>query len=200
MDLWSTSLIGSGSFIDIKQKRIVDADEINKLVINQGVSSGRATLGKCGQGTHRIEGGRLNTAPPQSISQNELDSIITLKSEKFSLPLEGEDLVKINKLLGGPHTKIRKAGVYIFTHKTTGHKYVGSSNSLSRRLDQYFNITLFNKHNGLLMPLIKEEGLKAFNLEIIVMPDKWSSDYYFLFLEQYYLLDPSFNLNTQINS
>lgn len=30
------------------------------------------------------------------------------------------------------------------------------------------------------------------------MPSELSSDYYFLFLEQYYLLHKSFNLNTQI--
>lgn len=64
-----------------------------------------------------------------------------------------------------------KAGVYIFTHKATGSKYVGSSNSLSRRLDQYFTFKHFNQENsGLLLPLIKKDGFGAFNLEIFVVP------------------------------
>jgi hypothetical protein len=63
-----------------------------------------------------------------------------------------------------------------------------------------------------LLPLIEKEGFKGFSLEILpfggisprvprveifVMPPKFSSDYYFLFLEQYYLLHDSFNLNTR---
>ena len=75
---------------------------------------------------------------------------------------------------------------------------MGSSNSLSRRLEQYFNPNpLFYKEYGLLLPLIKKEGFSAFNLEIFVMPEELSSDYNFLFLEQYHLLDSNFNLNTQ---
>lgn len=48
-----------------------------------------------------------------------------------------------------------------------------------------------------MLPLIEKEGFKGFSLEIFVMPPKFSSDYYFLFLEQYYLLHDSFNLNTR---
>ena len=75
---------------------------------------------------------------------------------------------------------------------------MGSSNSLSRRLEQYFNPNpLFYKEYGLLLPLIKKEGFSGFNLEVFVMPEELSSDYNFLFLEQYNLLDSNFNLNTQ---
>ena len=31
-------------------------------------------------------------------------------------------------LIGSPKTRNKKAGVYIFTHKPSGDKYVGSSN------------------------------------------------------------------------
>lgn len=96
-------------------------------------------------------------------------------------------------------SKTRKAGIYIFTHKVTGSKYVGSSNSLSRRLEQYFSpLHMFSQVNsGLLLPLIKKEGLGSFTLEVFVMPVEFSSDYYFLFLEQYYLLHKSFDLNSK---
>jgi hypothetical protein len=84
-------------------------------------------------------------------------------------------------------------GVYIFTCLTTGQKYVGSSSQLSFRLKGYLNQT--HKNTGKLIPLIKEIGLSEFKLEVISLP------YYSEFrpeivLEQYYLLDPSFNLNT----
>ena len=50
----------------------------------------------------------------------------------------------------------------MFTHKATGSKYVGSSNSLSRRLDQYFTFKHFNQENsGLLLPLIKKDGFPS---------------------------------------
>ena len=101
-------------------------------------------------------------------------------------------------LVGTPKTRLRKPGVYIFTHKATGRKYVGSSNSLSRRLNQYLNNLHFNQKNlGLLIPLIKTEGFSAFDLEIRVMPTEYNSKYYFLFLEQYLLLHQSFDLNRQ---
>jgi hypothetical protein len=44
---------------------------------------------------------------------------------------------------------------------------------------------------------MKKEGFDKFSLEIFVMPSEFSSDYYFLFLEQYHLLNKRFNLNTQ---
>lgn len=90
----------------------------------------------------------------------------------------------------------------------TGAKYVGSSNSLSRRLDQYFTFKHFNQSNsGLLIPLLKKDGFEAFSLEVFVIPDNiglgfkesknLNFDYTFLFLEQFYLLHDKFNLNTQ---
>ena len=101
-------------------------------------------------------------------------------------------------MIGKPKTRLRRTGVYIFTHKETGKKYVGSSNSLSRRLSQYFNELYFNKnYTGLLMPLMKKDGISSFDLEVMVMPQQLGKDYYFLFLEQYFLLHSSFRLNSQ---
>lgn len=114
-------------------------------------------------------------------------------------------------LVGKPNTRGIKAGVYIFTHIISGDKYVGSTNSLSRRLDQYFNLgasSHFNQRNsGLLIPLINKDGFEAFNLEVFVIPDNLSLEFNdsnnlnfnfsYLFLEQFYLLHEKFNLNTQ---
>lgn len=79
--------------------------------------------------------------------------------------------------------------------------YVGSSNVLGRRLNQYFDPRkgyLNKKDSGLLLPLIKKDGLSAFTLKVFVMPADLSSAFYFLFLEQYFLLDPKFSLNSQL--
>jgi len=138
-----------------------------------------------------------------SITQDELERLKAIPGVKFDLPLTDVTYQAFVGLVGTPKIKVhRRPGIYIFSHKETGRKYVGSSNSLSRRLAQYFSedkgMARFNqKDSGLFMPLLKKEGFKAFSLEIYVMPSEFSSDYFFLFLEQYYLLHKSFNLNTQ---
>uniref|UniRef100_UPI0021147477 hypothetical protein n=1 Tax=Aspergillus sclerotioniger TaxID=319627 RepID=UPI0021147477 len=88
--------------------------------------------------------------------------------------------------------KIQVSGVYIFKHKETGDKYIGSSSQLAIRLNGY----LKDKHKaiGLLIPQLKG-NLDKFTLEVIPLYDNYEfrSE---IVLEQYYLLDPSFNLNT----
>ena len=117
---------------------------------------------------------------------------------KFGLPLNDQTSPSFVGLVGRPKTRGLKAGIYIFTHLITGKKYVGSSNSLSRRLDQYFSFKHFNQDNsGQLIPLIKKEGFQNFSLEIFVVPSEFSSNNHYLFLEQYHLLNKQFNLNTQ---
>lgn len=97
--------------------------------------------------------------------------------------------------LGSPFGKVHIPGVYIFTHKITGAKYVGSSSQLAVRLYGY----LKERHRpiGQLIPLLKD-NLSNFTLEVIVLKDV-KNNYEFrpeIVLEQYYLLDPSFSLNT----
>jgi hypothetical protein len=99
----------------------------------------------------------------------------------------------IDDKLGLPHSKIQVRGVYIFTCIDTNSKYVGSTSMLALRLRGYLNET--HKPVGKLIPLIKEKGLSRFRLDVICLP------YYPEFkpeivLEQYFLLDPNFNLNT----
>nr|YP_009072386.1 truncated GIY-YIG endonuclease [Sclerotinia borealis]AHX83028.1 truncated GIY-YIG endonuclease [Sclerotinia borealis] len=152
----------------------ITSEVLNEVLVNQGVS----------------------------ITQEELNKLLNIKGVTFDLPLNSQTYSALFGLVGRPKTRKRKAGIYIFTHLLTGRKYVGSSNSLSRRLEQYFNPNpVFTKEYGLLLPLIKKEGFSAFKLEVVVMPNpedmELTSDYYFLFLEQYYLLNSKFNLNTQ---
>jgi hypothetical protein len=84
------------------------------------------------------------------------------------------------------------AGVYIFTHKETGAKYVGSSTQLAVRIQGYLKGSY--KEYGKFLPFLTSEGLDKFTLKVIpiyssliLKPE--------LILEQYFLLDPSFNLN-----
>lgn len=103
-----------------------------------------------------------------------------------------ETIKNINAKIGLPSNKIQVSGIYIFKHKETGDKYVGSSSQLAVRLNGY----LKDKHKtiGLLIPQLKG-NLPKFTLEVIPLYDNYEfrSE---IVLEQYFLLDPSFNLNT----
>lgn len=99
----------------------------------------------------------------------------------------------MDEKLGLPHSKIQQRGVYIFTCIDTNEKYVGSSSVLALRLRGYLNKT--HKLSGKLIPLIEKKSLSSFKLEVICLP--YSPDFKAeIVLEQYFLLDSSFNLNT----
>jgi len=95
--------------------------------------------------------------------------------------------------LGLPDGKQIIPGIYIFTHLTSGRKYVGSSSELGLRLHGYIQLT--HKKSGLLIPLLKKEQLKNFSLQVFPLYNNYIKDSE-LVLEQYYLVDPSFTLNT----
>lgn len=99
----------------------------------------------------------------------------------------------IKDKLGLPHGKKIIPGIYIFTHLTTGKKYVGSSNQLALRLDGYINLTY--KESGLLIPLLKKENLSNFSLEVFPFIYNYKKGWEII-LEQYYLLDSNYTLNT----
>lgn len=99
----------------------------------------------------------------------------------------------ISDKLGLPFAKQRVAGIYIFTHTVTGRKYVGSSSELSLRLNGYINLT--HRETGLLIPLLKKEKLNNFSLEVFPFSFQYTKGWEII-LEQYYLLDPIFTLNT----
>ena len=103
-----------------------------------------------------------------SITQKELDRLLNIKGVTFELPFNSQTFQALFGLIGKPKSRRHKASIYIFTHLATGRKYVGSSNSLSRRLEQYFNPNpLFYKEYGLLLPLIKKEGVRKKSKKII---------------------------------
>lgn len=118
-----------------------------------------------------------------------------LNTSRFVLnDLDKDESIKTLKdKIGSPTAKIQTPGVYIFKNKKTGQKYVGSSSQLAVRLNGYFK----DRHRaiGKLVPLLKGGNLTNFALEVIPLKNNFEfrSE---IVLEQYYLLDPSFNLNT----
>jgi len=147
----------------------ITSEVINNLLVNQGVS----------------------------ISQEDLDKLKSIPGVKFDLPLNDETFTAFINLVG--RQRSQKKGIYIFTHLASGSKYVGSSGNLSYRIFRYFRHVFNNNINsGLILPMLREQGLKAFSLEIFIMPKELSSGKYYLFLEQYHLLNKlKFDLNTQ---
>lgn len=71
--------------------------------------------------------------------------------------------------------------------------YVGSSSSLARRLIGYFKGT--HADVGKFIPLLRKEGVSAFSLEVIPLIENYNNSQE-LSIEQYFLLQPDFNLNT----
>lgn len=128
-----------------------------------------------------------------SITEEILNSLINTPSILIKNLGTDESKKILKDNIGSTSSKIQIPGVYIFTHKKTGYKYVGSSSQLALRLSGYF----YNKHRsiGKLVPLLFKDGLSNFTLEVIPLVKNYSfrSE---IVLEQYYLLDPSFNLNT----
>ena len=73
-----------------------------------------------------------------SVTQSKLVELLKVKGVEINLPVvTPEDKTLLAELTGKSQYK-GFFGVYIFIHKNTGKKYVGSSNLLRRRLDYYF--------------------------------------------------------------
>jgi hypothetical protein len=128
------------------------------------------------------------------ITEQELKSLIDTAS--FTLTnLDQKSITKdvLKDKLGLPNSKQRIPGIYIFTHTTTGRKYVGSSSQLAFRLNGYINLS--HRKSGLLIPLLHKEGLKNFSLQVFPFYHNYIKGSE-IALEQYYLLDSSFALNT----
>lgn len=123
-----------------------------------------------------------------------MGELLKVKSVEIDLPIstpEGKNL--LFEFTGKSRYTKGFFGVYIFIHKITGHKYVGSStlgNLLRRRMDYYFKGDY--PLSGQFLPLLKKDGLGAFSLKIFKLDsNKFSSlDAWPFRLEQYYLLAP----------
>jgi hypothetical protein len=129
-----------------------------------------------------------------SVTNFKLEELLKIKGVEIDLPIittVGNQL--LDELTGKSQYK-GFFGVYIFIHKITGNKYVGSSNLLRRRMIYYFKGDF--PLSGKFLPILKKEGLKAFKLIIFKLDSNKFSMQDALILEQYYLLDKNFSLNT----
>jgi hypothetical protein len=128
------------------------------------------------------------------VSDSKLEELLKVKGIEVDLPISTPENKKLLAELTGKSVYKGFFGVYIFIHKNTGQKYVGSSNLLRRRMDYYFKgkFSLVGKF----LPLLRKEGLKDFKLIIFKLDNNKFSSQDALILEQYYLLNKEFNLNT----
>ena len=129
-----------------------------------------------------------------SVNDSKLEELLKVKGVEMDLPIYTPENKKLLDDLTGKSKYKGFSGVYIFIHKNTGDKYVGSSNLLRRRMDYYFkgDFPLIGKF----LPLLHQEGLEAFKLIIFKLDSNKFSNQDALILEQYYLLNKEFNLNT----
>jgi len=126
------------------------------------------------------------------VTDRELIKLLNLPKYIINTKVNKEMIKEINDLLGSQSSKIQVPGVYIFRQNKTGSKYVGSSSQLAIRLHNY--IKKKDRPEGLLRPLLYKEGINNFSL--VIIPIKENLGYRAeLVLEQYYLLNPVFNLN-----
>lgn len=130
------------------------------------------------------------------ISEGKLKELVNTPRFIFEDLHKEETKKDIAEIIGTSSIKKQIAGVYIFKHKYTGQKYVGSSSQLAIRMLGYFNFN--HKLIGKFVPLLTKNSLSNWTLEIIPLYDNQNKCElrYELVLEQFYLLDPSFNLNT----
>lgn len=129
-----------------------------------------------------------------SVTDSKLEELLKVKGIEMDLPISTPENHQLLGQLTGKSKYKGFSGVYIFIHKDSGQKYVGSSNLLRRRIDYYFkgDFSLAGKF----LPLLQKEGLKAFKLIIFKLDSNKFSNQDSLILEQYFLLDKEFNLNT----
>jgi len=73
------------------------------------------------------------------ITEDKLKELINAPSFILEDLCKGETNKNLTDKIGTPSSKIQIAGVYIFKHKYTGQKYVGSSSQLAIRLFGYLN-------------------------------------------------------------
>lgn len=129
-----------------------------------------------------------------SITDSKLEELLKVKGVELDLPIFTLENKELLAELTGKSKYKGFSGVYIFIHTNTGHKYVGSSNLLRRRMDYYFKGSF--PLMGKFLPLLEKEGLKAFKLIIFKLDSNIFGRKDALILEQYHLLSKEFNLNT----
>lgn len=96
-----------------------------------------------------------------SVTDSKLEELLKVKGVEWDLPISTLENKQLLAELTGKSKYKGFPGVYIFIHKNTGHKYVGSSNLLRRRMDYYFKGDF--PLSGKFLPLLHKEGLRALN-------------------------------------
>lgn len=129
-----------------------------------------------------------------SVTNLKLKELLKIKGVEIDLPISTTAGNQLLAELTGKSKYKGFFGVYVFIHKNTGKKYVGSSNLLRRRMDSYFKGKF--PLAGKFLSILHKEGLEAFKLLIFKLDSNKFSIQDALILEQYYLLDKEFNLNT----
>ena len=135
-----------------------------------------------------------------STTDSKLEELLKVKGVELDLPIITPEAKNLLSELTGKSKYKGFFGVYMFIHKNTINKYVGSSNLLRRRLDYYFKSlepqSIDLSYTGKFLPFLKKEGLNAFKLVIFKLDSNKFNVKDALILEQYYLLNKEFNLNT----
>ncbi len=73
-----------------------------------------------------------------SVTESKLEELLNVKGVELDFPISTPDDKILLDVLAGKSKYKGFSGVYVFIHKSTGHKYVGSSNLLRRRMDYFF--------------------------------------------------------------
>ncbi len=132
----------------------------------------------------------INKLLDSNISDSDLKNILNGPRILFSDLSNKKLLIKIISKMGKDFGSL--SGIYIWTHIPSNKKYVGSAIHLPTRLRSYF---LKTSNIGKLLPILNNNPISEFSLEVRYTP--YSSNFRNeLVLEQYFLLDKSFNLNT----
>ena len=73
-----------------------------------------------------------------SVTKSKLEELLKVKGVEINLPVNSKEDKNLLDQLTGKSKYKGFSGVYMFIHKNSGQKYVGSSNLLRRRMDYYF--------------------------------------------------------------
>lgn len=128
-----------------------------------------------------------------TITNKELNALLQLPPITFTHLSSHHVILNMIRKASGVTGKHYIPGIYIWTHQPTGSKYVGSSSNLPARLRGYFLQT--HKPLGKFISLLYTTPISEWTLQVtfVSLANGFKPQHV---LEQYYLLDMSFNLNT----
>lgn len=132
----------------------------------------------------------INKLLNSNISETDLDNLLNGPKILFTDLSDRTSLMKMITKTGKDFGSL--SGIYIWTHVPSNKKYVGSAINLPTRLRSYF---LKTNNNGKFLPILNNFPISEFSLEVRFTP--YSAHFRNeMVLEQYFLLDGTFNMNT----